>query len=526
MTETTVSTPTQSFSFHPSFRRFLYRFIKRACDINSAVWGLLFLSPVFLVIAILLKRESQGPVFYRGPRMGRNGKVFGILKFRTMREEQASYEGPSVTAQDDPRITPLGKFLRDTKINELPQLWNVLVGEMSLVGPRPEDPEIAAAWPENIRREILSVRPGITSPATVAYHDEEKLLKAESVMDEYIGAIQPDKLRLDQLYVRHHNFFTDLDALFWTFVILIPRLGDHKISEGWLFGGPLTRFVRRYLSWTVIDFLLALAGIGIVGLFWRLAGPLDVGLGKAINMAIVMSFMFSAFNTLLGLKLVSWSRAAAEDVLRLLVSCALVTITIAVLEWFFLPGHNLPHDFLYTAGAVVMISFIAVRYRLRLVTGLATRWIQYRQSGYGAGERVLVVGAGEGSEFASWLLRRPDFSRIYTTIGLVDDAPSKQGMRLDGLKVLGTVADIPELVKRYDIGSIFYAITKISKADQQRILSTCQNTGLHVIMLSEVLRTLHIQLTQPLSACDLICPFRVDTIHKSLANDGGLSLRG
>src|SRR6266498_1621334 len=161
------------------WRPLLNSAFKRAFDVFFSVLGLVILSPFFLLVASLLRREGPGPIFYRGPRMGRHGKAFGILKFRTMREEQASYEGPSVTAQDDPRITPLGKFLRNTKINELPQLWNVLVGEMSLVGPRPEDPGIVATWPDAVRREILSVRPGITSPATVAYHDEEKLLKAE-----------------------------------------------------------------------------------------------------------------------------------------------------------------------------------------------------------------------------------------------------------------------------------------------------------------------------------------------------------
>ena len=98
----------------------------------------------------LCRREGPGPVFYRGPRLGKNGRVFGILKFRTMYECPASYRGPRVTAQDDDRITPLGKWLRDTKLNELPQLWNVLVGEMSLVGPRPEDPEIVKTWPEGV----------------------------------------------------------------------------------------------------------------------------------------------------------------------------------------------------------------------------------------------------------------------------------------------------------------------------------------------------------------------------------------
>jgi FlaA1/EpsC-like NDP-sugar epimerase len=136
-----------------------------------------------------------------------------------------------------------------------------------------------------------------------------------------------------------------------------------------------------------------------------------------------------------------------------------------------------------------------VRYRLRLVTGLATRWINLRNSGYGAGERVLVVGAGKGSAFAAWLLRRTDFRKLYTLVGIADDDPAKQGMRYDGLKVLGATADIPELVRRHDIDVIFYAIVKISDADCQRILSACARTDLRVIMLPELLRSLYVHLT-------------------------------
>jgi lipopolysaccharide/colanic/teichoic acid biosynthesis glycosyltransferase len=509
MTDTITNVNSQFSTSHPVFHPHFDRFFKRFIDVCAALMGLILLSPLFLMISFWLQRESPGPIFYRGPRIGKDGKVFGILKFRTMHEEQASYEGPAITAQDDPRITPLGKLLRDTKLNELPQLWNVLIGEMSLVGPRPEDPEIAKTWPEEVRREILSVRPGMTSPASVAYHDEEKRLTADSVMDDYLENIVPDKLRLDQLYVRHHNLITDLDALFWTFVILVPRLGDHKISEGWLFGGPISRLVRRYLSWILIDFVVALASIGLVGVLWRIGGPLDVGFQRAINMAVVMSFLFSLFNALLGLKVVSWSRAAAEDVVRLLASCALVTVTVMSLQFVLLPKGYLPLRFVSTAGAVVLVSFIAVRYRLRLVTGLASRWISLRRSGYGAGERVLLVGAGEGSAFATWLLHRTDFRTLYTIIGIADDAPSKQGMRVDGVKVLGTIADIPELVKRHDIGVIFYAISKISPADSRRILTTCKRTGLHLVMLSDVLRTLHTRLARELPRCEQACPYLI-----------------
>ena len=479
-----------------SFGIWITNFVKRLTDIVASTLGMIFLAPIFLLLAILIKRDSPGPVFYRGPRMGVGGGVFQIVKFRTMREEPASYAGPSITGRNDKRITSLGQWLRDTKLNELPQLWNVLVGDMSLVGPRPEDPNIAQTWPRALRNEILSMRPGITSPASILYRDEEKRLNADRVVDDYMENILPDKLRLDQLYVRHHNFFTDLDALFWTAVVLIPRLGERQISEGWLFGGPITRLSRRYLNWFVTDFVIALLSIGLTGVFWRMSGPLDIGLDRAVSLAVVLASLFSLFNTVLGLKTVSWTHPAAEDVLRLFISCALVTVTVMIVELVYHPQAFLPARFMSAAGLVVLFGFIAVRYRLRLLTGLASRWINIRNSTFGAPERVLVVGAGEGCEFAAWLLQRREFKYIYTIVGIVDDDPAKQGMRYDGLQVLGSTADIPELIKRHDVGVIFYTIARISPEDNRRILDICNKTGLHVVMLSEVLDLLHHQLTK------------------------------
>lgn len=120
-----------------------------------------------------------------------------------------------------------------------------------------------------------------------------------------------------------------------------------------------------------------------------------------------------------------------------------------------------------------------------------------------------MVGAGEGSKFATWLLRRTDFWRLYTVIGIADDDPSKQGMRFDGLNVLGTTADIPQIVKQHDIGVIFYAISRISPTDSQRILATCKITGVHMVMLADVLRTLHTRLTRDLPRCENICPYMI-----------------
>jgi len=479
-----------------SFETWLTNLVKRLVDILVAILGMLLLLPLFLVLTVLVKRDSHGPALYTGPRMGKGGRIFQIVKFRTMREEPASYTGPSITGRNDPRITSFGQWLRDTKLNELPQLWNVLIGEMSLVGPRPEVPEIVETWPEPLQREILSMRPGITSPASILYRDEEKRLNSDRVVDDYMENILPDKLRLDQLYVRHHSFFSDLDAMFWTFVILIPRLGDRQIPEGWLFGGPFTRLMRRYLNWFAVDFLVALLCIGLAGTVWRLSSPLDIGLDRAMAMAVIMAFLFGLFNTALGLKSVSWTRPAAEDVLRLFVSCALVTVTLIVLFAIYQPEYFPSVRFMYMAGLSVLFGFIAVRYRLRLITGLASRWINLRNSTFGAPERVLLVGAGEGSEFAAWLLQRREFKRIYKIVGIVDDSPSKQGLRFDGLNVLGSTADIPELVNRHDVGVIFYAIARISPDDNERILSICNRTGLHVVMLSDVLDLLHHQLAK------------------------------
>ncbi|HEX2698233.1 MAG TPA: sugar transferase, partial [Anaerolineales bacterium] len=221
-----------------SLRISLNAIFKRCLDILASILGLILLSPLFLMIAIMLKRESPGPVFFRGPRLGKNGRVFQILKFRTMYERPESYRGSRLTAKGDPRITPLGHWLRDTKLNELPQLWNVLCNEMSFVGPRPEDPEIAATWPQDARREILSIRPGITSPASVLYHDEESLLPTEDLMASYFKSILPNKLRLDRLYVRNHSFIADLDIILWTLAVLIPRMAKQRIPEGFLFAGP------------------------------------------------------------------------------------------------------------------------------------------------------------------------------------------------------------------------------------------------------------------------------------------------
>jgi diguanylate cyclase (GGDEF)-like protein len=470
---------------------FLDKVFRRVFDICFSLAGMIFLSPVFFLIYILIKRDSPGPAIYRGLRVGKQGRLFYIQKFRTMYEEEKSYQGAKVTAHDDARITPLGRWLRDTKLNELPQLWNVLKGEMSLVGPRPEDPEIVETWPEEVRAEVLSVRPGITSPASVVYRHEEDLLHSENVMGQYLWDILPTKLRLDQLYVRHRTILTDLDVIFWTSMVLPPRLKEYSVPVNWLVWGPFTRFINRYLSWFLVDMIISFGAIGVAGVIWRISAPLDLGVKLGIGIGLIIAFLFSLINASMGLNRISWSRASPGNAMDLAISSGTVTLVLFFINLFWGNEPLLPPSMLAVAGAISFTGFVAARYRSRLITGLAIRWMQLRGSKASAvGERVLIVGSGEVGQFAARLIRNGDLAQAFSIVGMVDDDPRKIGMQIAGCNVIGSTQDIPELSSTRDVGLILFAITKIAQEDQRQIISLCQSTSARLVMIPDVLDTL------------------------------------
>ncbi len=197
--------------------RFAYPPVKRALDVVMAGAGLVLLSPVLAAAALVVKLSSPGPVLFRQLRAGRNGRPFHILKFRSMR---AGAAGPAVTAGGDPRVTRIGHLLRRTKLDELPQLWNVLAGDMSLVGPRPEVQRYIDHFPADYDR-ILSVRPGITDYAALEYRDEESVLAAGPDPEvAYLEAVLPAKIKLYHRYLDEMSLKTDLVLVFRTLATL------------------------------------------------------------------------------------------------------------------------------------------------------------------------------------------------------------------------------------------------------------------------------------------------------------------
>ena len=192
--------------------------IKRTFDLFVALMGLFLIWPLLAIIAIAVKLDSPGPVFFRGQRVGRFGHRFSMYKFRSM-VAGAARKGPGITASGDARVTRIGKILRRTKLDELPQLINVVRGEMSLVGPRPEDPRYVALYTPEQRR-VLSVRPGVTSMASVKYRNEEAILSQGNLDDVYVNKVMPEKLAIDLAYLDEQTFLRDLGVLGLTLLAL------------------------------------------------------------------------------------------------------------------------------------------------------------------------------------------------------------------------------------------------------------------------------------------------------------------
>ncbi len=196
--------------------------MKRLFDIIFSVTGLLILLPVLLLISLLIKLDSKGPIFYRGVRVGHWGKLFRMYKFRTMVMNAEKLGGPS-TANDDPRLTKMGRLLRKYKLDELPQLVNVLKGEMSFVGPRPEVKPYVDMFTEE-EKAILTVRPGITDWASIWDSDEGAILAGSPDPEKtYMEKIRPHKIRLQLEYVRNQSFGTDLKIIQLTLRTIISR---------------------------------------------------------------------------------------------------------------------------------------------------------------------------------------------------------------------------------------------------------------------------------------------------------------
>lgn len=207
----------------------IYRLLKRLMDVAVSVALLTLLSPLLIFIAIVIKISSPGPIFYRGVRTGLNGKPFRLIKFRTMIANAESFGGPS-TGKNDPRVTPFGRWIRAFKLDELPNLLNVLIGQMSLVGPRPEVPQYTALYVGE-EKLILTVKPGITDYSSLHFIQLDQVLGEVNIDEIYETKVKPVKNQLRVRYAKEASLSTDLKILFMTFWRLFRKPPPPKLSH-------------------------------------------------------------------------------------------------------------------------------------------------------------------------------------------------------------------------------------------------------------------------------------------------------
>jgi len=264
-------------------------------------------------------------------------------------------------------------------------------------------------------------------------------------------------------------------------------LHTKEVPNYLLYWGPVSRFISRFLSWFAIDFVASIVATLLAILIWQLYTPFDVSLEDTLLFALQLAILFSVLNYIFGLSQVVWEKAEASKAFDLAFMAGIGVLIYIVIDRFILPPESYPTRVVVLSGILASGGFVIVRYRARLITGIASRWLRARRNYSSVGERVLIVGAGEMGEFATWLFTRSKFVGVLSICGIVDDDPRKVGMLYSGFHILGTTEDLPALVEEYDVGIIIYAITRIDPQQQERIIDLAKHTSARLVMLPDMM---------------------------------------
>ena len=421
--------------------------MKRTCDVCLAAIGLIILSPLLAIIALLIRFDSPGPVIFRQIRVGQGFRPFAIRKFRTM-VSNGSEGSPLLTVGQDCRITRVGHVLRRLKLDELPQLWNVLVGDMSLVGPRPEVPRYVECARSEFA-EVLVVRPGITDLASLKYIDEASILATSSnPEEEYQYKVLPEKLRLAKLYVRHMSLRLDCAIVIQTLlhiaklplvVLTIPELKaavEVSVASPWSgFSSFITRWRRPII--VVVDVgLIVLANY--LAFFLRYDGNIppsehNVFEQTVLGLVAVRGIAFALYGLNEGL----WRYTSLWDLQNILKGVLVSTVAFVTWVYWVMGIYSYPRS-IFAIDAILIIGFLA---GMRLSSRVLRDKVVFQKR-----RRVLVIGAGDPGER---VVREMKTRSVFNCqpIGIVDENRLLLNQRIHGIRVLGGMQDIPRLIE-------------------------------------------------------------------------------
>lgn len=421
--------------------------MKRTFDVCMAALGLVLTAPLLILISILIKLDSQGPVIFRQVRVGQGFRPFAIQKFRTMTVDALGTCLP-LTVGQDPRITRIGRILRKFKLDELPQLLNVLVGDMSFVGPRPEVPR----YVERLRSEfaeVLTVRPGITDLASLRYIDEATLLAFSSnPEEEYQIKILPEKLRLAKLYIRHMSLRFDLAIVVQTLLhiarlpVVVFMLPELKTAVEPSLTSPWTSLTSLILKWrkpiiVVLDVVLIILA-NYFAFVLRYDGSIPEGEIHTFERTVLalVAIRGVAF-ALFGLNEGLWRYTSIWDLQNIM--GGVLTSTVVFYGWVhWVMGISSYPRSIFAIDAILLIGFLAgMRLSSRVLRDKSI--FQNRR-------KVLIIGAGDSGER---VVREMKTRKVFNCrpIGFVDDNVGLLNQRIHGVRVLGTVQDLPKLVE-------------------------------------------------------------------------------
>lgn len=437
-------------------------FITRVLDLIIGLIGCLVLLLLLGPIALLIKLDSPGPVFYRARRVGKGGRLFHMYKFRTMYETPADI-GPSVCPQGDPRVTPVGRVLRRLKLNEFPQFFNLLKGDMTLVGPRPEAPDLAAAYPEDAWK-IFSVKPGLIGPNQILGRNEEEFYPpGVDPVRYYLEHLLPRKLAVDLAYLENKTLLRDLKYLVQTaWAVLAGAVSRRHFFDS-----------RSQILLLLGDAGLCLASFSLVhlaryGVFTGRSGMamLFQLLPLAVLIRLPVFVYFGFYQTLI-------RYLSLYDLKRVAKGVAVSSLTLVAASFFL----DIIRGYSRVVFLLDWLCLTTLLVGLRVMLWGVRQRERYQNLAQVDKTPVLIWGAGDCGELCLRFLRN-ERDPAYEVVGFIDDDVSKRGKCLHGLKILGDRHHLELIVQLYRVRKVFVAIAKASAQELKSILERCRQAGL------------------------------------------------
>jgi FlaA1/EpsC-like NDP-sugar epimerase/lipopolysaccharide/colanic/teichoic acid biosynthesis glycosyltransferase len=463
--------------------------IKRTFDLIIAILAIAALSPLIVAVAILVKLDSRGPVFHRQYRVGLHGREFRLYEFRTV-ISNAHKHGPPITTSRDPRITRMGRLLRRRRIHGLPQLLNVIRGDMSLVGPRPENPTCVTNYTREQNR-ILDYRPGITSPAAIARWQERDIVDYGGLPSRYLETVLPENLAIDLEYLEQRTFWSDLATLRRTVAGMVSG-GSFPLRQIWA-------DVRAPVPWLLIDALTVAVGF-YAALSLRFLDNLQQDLPEyACNVTVALApvvAVYAGVNHVWRLHRRVWRYASAPEVLAVFSASATSTVIIMLADLLIGQAYYrpLPVSVVVLGGCFTFSGMVLARYRWRLIGGLR----MHRPNEVRQKTRAIIYGAGQtGQLLARRLLTEPAGAN-YELIGFIDDDTAKSGLRVHNIPVLGTRNSLEPIVDQKAVDLIILAMSNIEGERLRMIISAAQRTPAQIRIVPNWLESIGLSTPAPL----------------------------